>query len=272
MQFREFMVQGRTKEGAQQVYVVRLHSLSDRYLATAFALAADGSRQGVELQDEPAIEAPPAHFFRNRRAYRRDLAMRVTQALQDGRGIPLPNGQQIPVSLAANLAGYQGGHPDQREDDLTDWSDVFDLQQEPFRTYGRDLPRQFGMLPGCTVQLLSTLGGYAMRAFYDLVEPHPIWGVRMPLIATQRCRENVDAAEFFGNRAVHRDRLLTMFDKAISDALFQPITHYTGNYDGIEDFDWIIQANLDPNLWPGGYPQPVMDDLADWRAPERGAA
>jgi hypothetical protein len=271
MPFREFIVHRSTAGAAPDVYIVRLHSLPDCYLATASLVGAGGKRVPVQLLDEPKIQAPPAHFFQHRRAYGRELAMRITQALQEGRATPLPDGEQAAMSIGANLAGYPGGHPDAQEDDLTDWSDAFDLEHAPFRMYRRELPKPVGMLPGCTVVLVSTLGGYTMRVHVDLIEPHRIWGSRMPLIALQPWRESVDAAGFFQNRTAHRDRLAAMVDEAVAASRFSPISDYPGEYNGIEDFDWFIQANLDPDVWPGGYPQAVMDDLSDWVGPQRAA-
>ncbi|WP_060273206.1 hypothetical protein [Burkholderia territorii] len=272
MPYREFIVHQDVHGAKRQAHVVRLASLLDRYTATAFRIEPDGTRLSLVLRGERDMQIAADLFYSKRRAMRRDLAMRVTQALQAGLYDPDDSAEKPKgLSIGANLAGYPLGYPNPREDDLADWSEVFDLKQQPFRVFERDLPAQPGLPARCTVSLVSTLSGYVARLTCELEEPVSPWGYLMPLVSREPWREHVDAATFFRDRIAYRDRLVARVEAAISEGKFIRISDYKLPNDGLEDFDWIVRANLDPRLWPNGYPEAVMDDLSDWRDAEKTA-
>lgn len=270
MPFSEFIVYEDDRlTRRQHTHIVRLTAQLDRYVATAYTQVANGGRKPLDLA-WPTHAVSPDIFYGRRRLARRSVAMWATQALQAGEYEPAkdPNAP-TGIVLRVNLDGYRGGYPGARLDDLQDWSeavgDVPELEENPFRHF----EYQPAAGEACTVELVSTGSGYTARAFRYQPLVDSMWGHRMPLVAHAPARERVEAADFFRNRTAHRERLVEMICRALDAGQFVPIIAYRGrpSYEGFDDFDWVVQADLDPTRWPAGYPEPVVDDLSDWRAP-----
>lgn len=271
MPFREFIVYEHRfpPTGWQHTHIVRLTAKLDRYVATAYTQLADGGRKPLDLS-WPTHAVSPDIFYGRRRLARRSVAMWATQALQAGEYEPAKDANaQTGIELRVNLAGWPEGYPGARLDDLQDWSEavgeVPELEENPFRHF------QYQPAAGeaCTIELVSTGGGYTARAFRYLPLVDTLWGHRMPLVAHSPWRERVDAADFFRDRAAYRGRLVEKICRALDAGELVPIIAYRGrpSYEGFDDFDWVIQADLDPARWPQGYPEQVLDNLSDWRAP-----
>ncbi|KML07913.1 hypothetical protein VK92_01995 [Burkholderia sp. LK4] len=75
----------------------------------------------------------------------------------------------------------------------------------------------------------------------------------------------VDAAEFYQDRFKYREGFVREVEQAIAGGRFVPISSYSGAFEGHEDFDWTLNADLNKEQWPNGYPTPSMDDLSNWR-------
>lgn len=110
MPYREFMVRQDVDGAKRQLDVVRLELLPDSYTAMAFRIEPDGSRLHLILRGEHDAQIAADLFYSKRRSVRRELAMRVTQALQAGFYDPdYSAGTPMGLSIGANLAGYPNG-------------------------------------------------------------------------------------------------------------------------------------------------------------------
>ncbi|WP_155651292.1 hypothetical protein [Burkholderia stagnalis] len=262
---REFIVHENRFGVGRRTHIVCIQSLPDSYVATAYQVLEGGFRVPLKLSERD-VQVPADTFYRFRRLVRRELAKRAMQNLQDGDYLPASEATgSLELKISANLTGYIDRGPRSSVDNMNDWSEVFDLLQTPSLLFECNLQPRAGMPSRCTVTLISTLGGYAARVSCTISKADLLWGRQMPLISIPPRHELVDAAEFYQDRFKYREGFVREVEQAIAGGRFVPISSYSGDFEGHEDFDWTLNADLNKKQWSNGYPTPSMDDLSNWR-------
>ncbi|EIM93895.1 hypothetical protein WQE_47709 [Paraburkholderia hospita] len=120
---------------------------------------------------------------------------------------------------------------------------------------------RFGVRDTFDVELTARLDGY----FVNITQREAGGGKR--LVALRHApRYTLHAGQFFRDREHYRGELIGEIMAELRHGAYDPIDMATLP-PGVElpEFDCYIRANLDPRVWPDGYPDAKDDDLANWR-------